>query len=269
MFKQCGQDAGVANDNEISHSIDLEKKPFHEMTLQEYLSTSDSQKVSRFSIAALQASDYTAERLTNFPSEHLKALAQLWGVARNGPKQDLVRRIIRRKEFRERLLTYSPESLCQLPRKELVEMAKEAGLFYSALNKTHLATQLIAWRKSEADRAAHELGEARHFRLVQKALHAGLWVPVENRERYGLDTNGQPERQIFQVPRSVAARRAPEAIAAARELSQQDFQAWVQRNPEAAHKANFITASAMITPSLFWSIVRSAYESDAQGNLFG
>jgi len=238
------------------------------MTLHEYLAISDAQKVSRVSIAALSSSEYNAQRLTLFSLEQLRALAQLWGVARNGSKQGLVGRIIQRKEFRQQLAAHSRESLLTLTRRELVRMAKEARLFYSALNKEEIATQLVAWRKSEALRAAQQLGEARHIRIVQKALRAGLPVPPENRERYGLDSEGRPERQIFRVPRSVAARRAPEAVAAARELSQQDFETWVERNPEAAHKANFITPGAMLDHSLFWLAVRNAYESDPQPALF-
>ena len=239
------------------------------MTLQEYLATSDSQRVSSYSIAALPSSDYTVPRLAFFSKEQLDVLAQLWGVARNGSKQDLIQRIIQRKEFRERLAEHSEESLLALTRKELVEMAKETGMFYSALNKKEIAAQLPAWRKSEALRAAQQLGEARHFRIVQKALYAGLTVPAENCERYGFDSDGRPERQIFQVPRSVAARRAPEAVAAARDLSQSDFANWVQQNPEQARKANFITPGAMLNSSLFWLVVRNAYESEAQGELFG
>lgn len=48
----------------------------------------------------------------------------------------------------------------------------------------------------------------------------GLNVPAENREHYGFDEDGRIERHIRGVPRSVAMRRAPEAIAAARELSE-------------------------------------------------
>jgi hypothetical protein len=147
-------------------------------------------------------------------------------------------------------------------------MAKEAGMFHSALNKREIARQLMAWRKSEGLRAAQQLGEARHFRIVQKALRSGLDVPAENRERYGLDTDGRPERQIFRVPRSVAARRAPEAVAAARELSQDDFNHWALENPKAAHKADLITPGAMLDKSLFWSAVRNAYETKRQFKLF-
>jgi hypothetical protein len=244
-------------------------RPFHELFLHEYLATEDAQRVSRFSIAALAPGEYTPSRLSGFPLEQLKALAQLWGVARNGSKQDLVRRIIQRKEFRQRLTAHSQESLLLLRRKELAAMAKEVGLFHSALNKKEIASQLMAWRRSEGLRAAQQLGEARHFRIVQKALRAGLDVPAENRERYGLDTEGRPERQISRVPRSVAARRAPEAVAAARELSQNDFNTWAQQNPKAAHKADLITPGAMLDKSLFWVMVRRAYESEPQGRLFG
>jgi hypothetical protein len=243
-------------------------RPFHELSLHEYLATEDAQKVSRSSIAALAPTEYTLSRLSGFPLKQLKALAQLWGVARNVPKQDLIRRIIQRKEFREGLTGHSQESLLLLSRKKLAGMAKEAGLFHSALNKREIASQLVAWRKSEGLRAAQQLGEARHFRIVQKALRAGLDVPAENRERYGLDTDGRPERQIFRVPRSVAARRAPEAVAAARELSQDDFNRWALENPKAAHKADLITPGAMLDKSLFWVIVRTAYESEPQGRLF-
>jgi hypothetical protein len=89
-------------------------RPFHELSLHEYLATEDAQRVSRFSIAALSPTEYTLTRLSGFPLEQLKALAQLWGVARNGSKQDVIRRIIQRKEFRERLTAHSQESLLAL-----------------------------------------------------------------------------------------------------------------------------------------------------------
>jgi hypothetical protein len=243
-------------------------RPFHELTLHEYLATEDAQRVSRHSIAALAPAEYTLTRLSAFPMEQLKALAQLWGIARNGSKRDLIRRIIQRKEFRERLTAHSLESLLLMNRKQLAGMAKEAGLFYSALSKREIANHLVAWRKSEGVRAAQQLGEARHYLIVRKALRAGLNVTAENRERYGLDTDGSTEPVIFGVPRSVAARRAPEAVTAARELAQDDFNTWALENPNAAHKANLITPGAMLDNSLFWVIVRKAYESEPQGSLF-
>ncbi len=244
-------------------------KPYHQMTLQEYRATDDAKRIPRSSIAALPPNEYTPERLGKFDNAHLKTLAQLWGIPQNGNKPELVRRILRRKEFREQLSGHTIESLCGLSRKELTELAKEARLFYSALNKGQIAHQLIAWRSAERSRVEGQIAEARHFYIVRKALISGLSVAVENLERYGLDEDGRDERQIFGVPRSIAARRAPQAVAAARELSRAEFLSWVKDHPEQAGAANLIAAGTMYDHgALFWRLVQKAFEVEPQGNLF-
>lgn len=243
-------------------------KPFHEMTLGEYLLTSDAQRIPKHSIAGLHPAEYSAARLSPFHAKDLEALALLWGVARTGRKDDLINRIIRRKEFRERLASHTIESLSCLSRKELAAMAKEAGLFHSALTKEAIRTALLSWRKAERIRAARQLGEVRHFQRVRRALIQGLRVPAENRERYGLDENGRIERHIYGIPVSTAIRRAPEAITAARDLSQGAFAAWVQNHSKESEKANLVVPGLISSPAQFWAAVQKAFAPDLQGTLF-
>jgi hypothetical protein len=245
-------------------------KPFHEMTLAEYLETGDAQRVSRKSVLALEPREYTVLRLIQLDLAQLRTLAVLWGVAQGGAKSDLARRILRRRDFREQLASQpSSESLCQLSRKQLCAMAKEAGLFYSALKKRDIATSLIQWRDAERKRAARLLGEARHFDIVQRALFRGLSVPSKTREGYGLDSDGRIERQIAGLPRSVVVRAAPEAVEAARKLSQTEFAAWVADHPETAQRVGLMALGSLLDGGKgFWLAVHRAFETESQGCLF-
>ena len=245
-------------------------KAYHEMTASEYLLTDDSKRISKASIAALKPEGYTAGRLNQFPIGDLKILAYLWGVAQNGPKPVLIARIVRRKLFREALAAESVESLGGLRRRQLAQMAKEAGFFYSALNKAEIAAQLIAWRRAEGLRASQQLGEARHFQHVQRALFRGLKVPDANRDRYGLDVDGAFEPQIFGVPRSVAKRRAPEAVTAACSLPESEFVDWWKMHDSKVNEIFLINPGvSLCEPSLFWRVVRDAFAPALQPTLFG
>lgn len=244
-------------------------KPFHEMPLAEYLLTSDAARIPKNSIVALNPAEYTPDRLNAFSAYELVALATLWGVPRGGTKDQLVERIVARKNLRERLSTQTLESLCLLSRRELRAMAKKAALYYSSLSKRAIATALIAWRAAERLRAAHQIGEARHFHLVRRALIQGLRVPAENRERYGFDESGRIERRIYGVPLSVSIRAAPELIKAARELSQSSFLAWVENHPEESRKVIFIGPGILADRTGFWVAVQKAFAPPPQLTLFG
>src|ERR1700746_610802 len=98
------------------------------MSLEEYTATGHSQSVPRWSILNIPPGTYTQNELTRFGRETVKALALLWGVTREGSKEEIAARIIRRVQFRSMLAQETVTSLALRPRKELVAIATEAGV---------------------------------------------------------------------------------------------------------------------------------------------
>jgi len=243
--------------------------PFHEMTLEEYAATSHSQKVPRWSILAVPPETYAVLQLSRYGSETLRALAFLWRVRQHGTKRELAERIIRRSQFRSRLAAQGESSLAKRPRKELLDLAKEAGIYHPWLNRNGIATSLIQWREESRRHAAMEIAKARHEHLVQSAARNGLFVPDENLFRYGLDRNGDFQNVIFGVPVNRALQFAPEAIAAARSLSLTDFKTWVKENSVPASKLVFIEAGILGDGGqLFWKLVQKAFAAPELPPLF-
>lgn len=244
------------------------RRPFHEMSLAEYLETADSQVVPKSSILALPPDEYSVSRLSDCPIDDLKILASVWGVAQGGTKSKLAERIVRRRDLRQQLGRHTFASLSVLSRKRLASLAKEAGLFFSALRKAEIARQLLAWRDRERERAARQIAESKHFRIVQKALFRGLAVPTANRERYHLSENGSRERCIYGVPLSVAQRTAPEAFGAARALSQEEFLTWASNHPTEINRVTFVAVGIVYDRAQFWRTVQRAFKPEPQLSLF-
>lgn len=76
--------------------MSIESKPYHEMSFTEYASTAHSQSVPKWSILAIPPDDYSIAMLGSLNGEHLRALAFLWDVSREGSKEILAKRIIAR-----------------------------------------------------------------------------------------------------------------------------------------------------------------------------
>jgi hypothetical protein len=242
---------------------------FHEMTLAEYTRTDDAKRVPKHSILALPLEDYLPHALRRYGLDQLRAVAALWGTSTARTKAEVIERIIRRKEFREALARETSVSLKAKTRPALIEMAREARLFYSALNKSQIAVQLLGWRQSERARAERELARARHELIVRRAAQAGKAVPELNLRRYSLTVNGGEDRLILSVSFSEALQRAPQAIAAARSLSPEQFAVWLQDHPTEANKSfPFPPGSLAFGGRRFWNAVRNADEQDDQMSLF-
>lgn len=244
-------------------------RPYHEMALEDYAATPHSQTVPRWSILAVPPESYSVAQLTRYGTGALRALAFLWRVRQDGTKHQLAERIIRRSQFRSRLAAQNESSLAKQPRKELLNLAKEAGIYHPWLNRKGIATSLIQWREDSRRHAAMEIAKARHEQLVQSAARKRLFVPDENLRRYGLDRNGDFEKIIFSVPVSLALQFAPEAMAAARSLSLTDFLAWVKDNSFAASKLVFIEPGILGDGGrLFWKLVQKAFSASEVPPLF-
>jgi hypothetical protein len=238
----------------------IDPKPYHEMSLKEYVATAHSQIVPRWSVLAIPPDGYSVPLLCRFSSEQLRALAFLWGVNQDGSKQALAERIIRRHEFRVMLSQESEESLARKSRPELANIAREAGVFHSWLNRRQISSQLVQWRSAGRNRARMEIAKARHERVVRQAARNGFYVPPENLEKYGLDAHGNQQPTIWGVSLSLASRVAPEAIAAAKSLSQDEFVAWIRANPAGAGRLMFIEVGILGDGgTLFWKLVQKAF----------
>lgn len=247
----------------------IEPKPYHQMTLEEYAGTPHSQIVSKWSILGIPPDNYSVAHLCRYSSEHLRALAFLWGVTRDGSKELLAERIIRRHQFRLMLSTESENSLARKARQELASIAREAGVFRPWLNRKEIAAQVVRWRDASRDRVRIEIAKARHERVVRQAAHRGFYVPFENLDKYGLDAQGKYEQTVLGVPLSRASRLAPEAIAAAKSLSREEFIAWITKNPAAAGRIVFIEAGILGDGGpLFWSSVQKAFKPAGVPPLF-
>ncbi len=239
--------------------MSADSKPYHEMSLAEYASTAHSQAVPKWSILAMSPDEYTVSSLCRLSGAQLRALAFLWDVRREGSKEIVANRIIKRHHFRRMLSEATEESLASRPRKELASIAQEAGIYHPWLNRREMARQLTDWRRAGRERVRIEIAKARHERVVQKAARSGHYVPPENLERYGFDAHGEYEPMIFGVPQSRASRTAPEAIAVAKELSKEEFVAWIKANPGPAARLVFIEPGILGDGgSLFWKIVQAA-----------
>lgn len=237
-----------------------ESKPYHEMSLSEYAATAHSQIVPRWSVFAISPDSYSVVQLCRFSGEQLRALAFLWGVKRDGSKEILAKRIIQRHHFRVILSKQDENSLARMPRKKLTNIALEAGVFRSWLNRKQMAAQLVQWRSTTRERVRIEWAKARHERVVRQAARKGHSVPRENLEKYGIDAQGNDEQVVLGVPLSRASRLAPEAIAAAKRLSLADFLAWVIANPAASQQIVVIESGILGDGGvLFWKSVQSAF----------
>lgn len=240
--------------------MNIEQKPYHDMTLAEYAMTSHSQTVPRWSILAVPPAQYSLSVLCRFSNGHVRCLASLWGVNQSGSKDVLAERIIRRHEFRVMLSQESEESLSRKPRAVLVTIAQEAGVYHSWLNRKELARQLTEWHRAARDRARKEIAKARHELLVTTAAKRGLPIPSENLERYGLDAQGNQEPVICGLPLSRALRRAPEAVTAARDLSKESFLNWIEINPAGASRLTLIETGILADGGgWFWKMVQDAF----------
>ena len=246
--------------NNVAADTKIDPKPYHKMTLAEYERTSHSQTVPRWSILAVPPEQYSLSTLCRFISDHVRCLAFLWGVNQSGSKEVLAERIIRRHEFRVMLSQENEESLSRKPRAILVTIAQEAGVYHSWLNRKELARQLKEWHRAARGRARTEIARARHELVVTRAAKRGLPVPIENLERYNLDEQGHRGRAICGMPVSRALQRAPEAVAAARELSKQNFLNWVEANPVEASRLSLLEPGVLADGGAwFWKAVQDAF----------
>jgi hypothetical protein len=235
-------------------------RPYHEMTLEEYTTTAHSQNVPRWSILAIPPESYSAEQLCKFGAEDLRALAFLWRVRQGGSKSGLAARIVRRSQFRDILARESESSLAKRPRKELLDLAREAGIYHSWLNRKEVAATLIQWRDESRRHAAREIAQTRHEEIVRTAARKHLFVPAENLTRYGLDRDGHLEPTILGMPLSRALQTAPEAIGAARTLTLPNFLEWVEEHPSLARRLVFIETGILGDGGrVFWWPVQVAF----------
>ena len=235
-------------------------KPYHEMSFEEYAATEHSEAVPRWSILAVLPESYTRNQLCQLGREVLLALAFLWGVKREGSKEQLADRILARVRFRLMLGQETQGSLASRRRKDLVMIAKEAGIYHSWLSREHLASALIRWREEARRHAKLEIATLQHERLVTTAAQKGLPVPADNLTRYGLDASGQKEPTVLGVPLSRAMRTAPEALTAAKTLPLSDFRDWVQANGDLASKLVFIEPGILGDGGdVLWIAVRKAF----------
>ncbi len=237
-----------------------EEKPYYEMSFGEYATTAHSQSVPKWSILAVSPSEYSVSRLCRCSREQLRALAFLWGVNRDGSKEVLADRIIKRYQFRLMLSLESEESLSRRPRKELAAIAQQAGVYHPWLNRKEIAKQLVQWRSAGRERVRIEIAKARHEQIVRQAARRGLSVPPDNLEKYGLDAQGHYEPTVLGVPLSHASRVAPEAIAAAKNLSEKEFLSWVSANRAASGKLTLIEAGILGDGgALVWKSVQKVF----------
>jgi hypothetical protein len=239
----------------------IEPKPYHEMSFADYTATAHSQFVPKWSILAIPPDSYSVRQLCRFSGEQLRVLAFLWGVNRDGSKQTLAERIIRRHQFRLMLSQENENSLACKPRKELATIAQEAGVFHPWLNRRGIAVQLIRWRSAARDRVRTEIAKARHERVIRQAARRGLYIPAENLDKYGIDAQGNYEQTILGIPLGRASRLAPEAVAAAKSLCKEEFMTWLGANPAASGRLVFLEAGILGDGgALFWSSVQKAIE---------
>ena len=244
----------------ISESGQNKPRPYHEMSLEEFVATDHSQTVPRWSILAVPPEAYRRTQLRQFGKDALIGLAFVWGVKRGGSKEQLADRVIRRVQFRSMLAAESETSLATRRRKDLIAIAQEAGVYHPWLNRKNLAAYLIQWRENARRHARIEIAKARHECIVRRAARKGLWVPPDNLSKYGLNASGSKEQTIVGVPLSRALRVAPEALAAARTLSLSAFRAWVQANHDLSSKLVFIDAGILGDHgNHFWREVQAAF----------
>lgn len=237
-------------------------KPYHQMSLKEYTATAHSQSVPRWSILAIPPDTYThtQNELIRFGREAVKALALLWGVTREGSKEEITARILRRVQFRSMLAEETEISLALRPRKELVAIATEAGIYHPWLNRKGLAGLLIRWREDSRNNARTQIAMANHERLVRRAARKSLRVPEENLRQYGLDASGCYEKTTLGMPLSRALRFAPEAVEAAKTLSASAFREWVLTHQALSGKLVFIQPGILGDHGdLFWREVQRAF----------
>jgi hypothetical protein len=230
------------------------------MSFEEYATTEHSQTVPRWSILAIPPEAYTRTQLCQLGKEALSALAYVWSVKRDGSKEQLADRIIRRVQFRSMLARESEISLATRNRNDLISIAQEAGVYHPWLNRKDLAACLIQWRENTRRCAKIQIAKAQHERIVRTAARKGLYVPPDNLSQYGLDADGHREPTILGVPLSRALRFAPEAVTAARSLTTSAFREWVKANRDLSSKLVFIEAGILgDSGDLFWREVQRAF----------
>jgi hypothetical protein len=252
----------------VAEAVEPEK-PYHEMTLEEYSAKAHSQSVPRWSILAINPDTYTAKQLCHHGRDALSAFAQLWGVKRDGTKQEIADRIIRRVQFRSMMAKETETSLAARPRKELAAIATEAGVYHPWLNRKALAAVLIQWREDSRRNVRLQIAKANHERLVQTAARKGVHVPEANLRMYGLDREGHYEPTILGVALSQAIRCAPEAVEAARTLTAPAFREWLAANPDLSSKLVFIQPGILGDGGhVFWREAQHAYTSPEVPPLF-
>jgi hypothetical protein len=246
-----------------------ESKPYYEMAFEEYATTAHSRAVPKWSVLAIPPEKYSTTVLCQMGTAQLRVLAFLWGVKQDGSKDVVAERIIQRYQFRAKLSGETEQSLAKLPRKALVPIAKEAGVYHPWLNRDDLAKQLVQWRHSGRERVRIEIARARHESAIREAAKKGRYVPAQNLERYGLDAQGQYEPIIFGVPLSHAQQTAPEAVAAARNLPRDEFLFWIEKNKSYAAKLSFIEPGSLADGgALFWVLVQKAFTTPEIPPLF-
>ncbi len=249
--------------------MSVHAKAYYEMTPLEYEVTAHSQTVPRWSILAVPPEEYSVSALCRFTADHLRALAYVWGVNQTGSKEAVAKQIIGRSILRNRLSKETVESLSRMSRRELKLIAQDAGIYHSWLNRQHQARSLIEWHRAARIHARRTLAKARHELLVRKAARAGLCVPRENLEFYGVDIHGDREPFILGVPLSRAMRVAPDAMASAKELSKESFLAWISATPSEASSLALIEAGILADGGArFWHSVQQAFTASDVPPLF-
>lgn len=234
-------------------------KAFHEMTPAEYELTAHSQAVPKWSILAIQPGQYSASTICRYGADHVRALARVWGVNLSGSKIVVAEGIVRRRDVRAALSSETENSLTRKSRPALTVIAQDAGVYHPWLNRRELAALLIQWRRGERSRARREIARARHELLIIKAARAGLAVPLNNLEHYGLDEHGHRQPAICGVPLSRAVQVAPNAIASARDLSKGEFLDWIRSHPSAAASLTRIGTGILADGGVgFWRAVQVA-----------
>ncbi|HET6843524.1 MAG TPA: hypothetical protein VFK06_17865 [Candidatus Angelobacter sp.] len=235
-------------------------KPFHEMTPAEYELTAHSQAVPKWSILAIQPEQYSVSTICRYGADHVRALARVWGVNLSGSKIVVAEGIVRRRDVRAALSWETENTLSRKSRPVLTVIAQDAGVYRPWLNRRDLAALLIQWRCEERSRARREIARARHELLIMRAARAGLTVPRNNLERYGLDEHGNRQPAICGVPLSRALQVAPNAIASARDLSKDAFLRWIRSHPSAAATLTLIGTGILADGGVgFWRTVQEAF----------
>ena len=175
---------------------DRDDRPPWQLAPHEYARRPEATRVPAGSILALKPRDLTREEMARHQVEDLRALAQVVRVPHTGTRAQLVERIGTALDARRFLADATASQLRQLRSSYLGGWLRALGQYVPS-NRYARAAALIGWRDRCRTEGTAALARANHYRIVRRAVRAGLPVPAEVLEHYpDLTPEGDP-RPLF------------------------------------------------------------------------